>query len=57
MISAFLWPVYLIEAWQPYGLILLVALFVLFPIVLKKPIERWLFGSNAADDPEYDEEK
>ncbi len=56
MILAFMWPVYLIEAWQPYGLILLVTLFVLFPIVLKKPIERWLFGSNAADDLGYDNE-
>ncbi|MBT8086600.1 MAG: hypothetical protein KJO46_01135 [Gammaproteobacteria bacterium] len=56
MISAFLWPVYLIELWQPYGLILLAALFVLFPIVLKKPIERWLFGSEAADELGYGDE-
>lgn len=56
MISAFLWPVYLIDLWQPYGLALLVALFILFPIVLKKPIERWLFGGEAADDLGYDDE-
>jgi hypothetical protein len=56
MISAFIWPVYLIELWQPYGIILLVALFVLFPLVLKKPIERWLFGSEAVDDLGYDNE-
>ena len=46
MIQAFMWPVYLIQAWQPYGLILLVLLFILFPVVLKKPIERWLFGDQ-----------
>ncbi|MBT8092412.1 MAG: hypothetical protein KJN77_05190 [Gammaproteobacteria bacterium] len=56
MISAFLWPVYLIELWPPYGLILLAALFILFPLVLKKPIERWLFGSEALDDLGYKDE-
>ena len=49
MIQAFMWPVYLIQLWQPYGLILLIAMFVLFPIVLKKPIERWLFGDQPAE--------
>lgn len=56
MISAFMWPVYLIETWPPYGLILLVALFILFPIVLKRPIERWLFGSKTTDDLGYSDE-
>ena len=46
MIQAFMWPVFLIQLWQPYGLILLIAMFVLFPVVLKKPIERWLFGDQ-----------
>ena len=56
MIQAFMWPVYVIQSWQPYGLVLLVALFILFPMVLKKPIERWLFGSAAKDDLGYDDE-
>jgi len=46
MIQAFMWPVFLIQAWEPYGAIMLGLMFVLFPIVLKKPIERWLFGSD-----------
>lgn len=56
MISAFMWPVYMIQLWQPYGIILLVGMFVIFPIVLKKPIERWLFGGEVADDLGYDDE-
>jgi hypothetical protein len=56
MISAFMWPVYLIQLWQPYGIILLVGMFVLFPIALKKPIERWLFGGEVTDDLGYDDE-
>ena len=46
MIQAFMWPVFMIQMWQPFGLILLVLLFILFPAVLKKPIERWLFGDQ-----------
>ena len=49
MIQAFMWPVFLIQWWQPYGLITLILLFVLFPAVLKKPIERWLFGDQPAE--------
>ena len=49
MIQAFMWPVFLIQWRQPYGLVLLVALFLLFPIVLKRPIERWLFGDQTVD--------
>ena len=48
MIMAFMWPVYLVQAWEPYGAILLGLMFVLFPYVLKKPIERWLFGDEGA---------
>ena len=44
-----MWPVYLIQSWQPYGLILLIVMFALFPVVLKKPIERWLFGDQPAE--------
>ena len=50
MIQAFMWPVFLIQLWQPYGAILLGLMFVLFPMVLKKPIERWLFGDQPAAD-------
>ena len=43
MVKAFMWPVYVIQLYPPYGLIALAAAFVLFPIFLKKPITRWLF--------------
>lgn len=44
MIQAFMWPVYLIQTWQPFGAIALGLMFIAFPLVLKKPVERWLFG-------------
>ena len=46
MIQAFMWPVSLIQAWQPFGAIALGLLFIAFPLVLKKPLERWLFGNE-----------
>ena len=46
MIKAFMWPVWFVEFRPPLGLVALVAAFILFPIVLKKPIERWLFGDE-----------
>jgi hypothetical protein len=42
-ISAFLWPVEIIQLQQPWGLILLILMFVVFDRFLKQPIERWLF--------------
>ena len=46
MIQAFMWPVYLVQLWQPFGAIALGLMFILFPYLLKKPIERWLFGNQ-----------
>lgn len=51
MIQAFIWPVFLIQTWQPYGAIMLGLMFILFPVLLKKPIERWLFGDRAPQSP------
>jgi len=42
-ISAFMWPVYVIEIQPPWGLGVLVGMFILFPMFLKEPLERWLF--------------
>ena len=42
-ISAFMWPVYVIEIQPPWGLGVLVGMFILFPRFLKIPLERWLF--------------
>lgn len=49
MIQAFLWPVSLIEVWPPFGAIALGLMFLAFPLVLKKPIERWLFGDKLTE--------
>lgn len=46
MIEAFLWPLRVLQFSPPYGAIALGLAFVLFPITLKKPIERWLFGDD-----------
>ena len=46
MVHAFMWPVYIIQ-WQPaYGGIILGMAFWLFPIYLKKPIEKLLFDDD-----------
>jgi len=46
LVKALVWPVYLIELAPPYGAIGLGLAFVAFPMLLKKPIERWLFGDD-----------
>lgn len=52
-ISAFMWPVYIIEINAVWGGGILAAMFVLFPRFIKEPLERWLFHdeveSNSAD--------
>ncbi len=50
MVKAFIWPVYVVGINPPYGPIALGLAFWLFPIYLKKPIERWLFGAELAAD-------
>lgn len=49
MIQAFMWPVSLIQAWPPFGAIALGLMFFAFPLLLKKPLERWLFGDEIAN--------
>ena len=44
MISAFMWPVYVVGFQPPFGAIALGLAFLAFPRYLKKPIERWLFA-------------
>jgi hypothetical protein len=46
MISAFMWPVYIIEISPPYGVVILVAMFIAFPRWIKQPLERWLFHDD-----------
>ena len=51
-ISAFMWPVSVVQFAPPWGAIGLGIAFWLFPTTLKKPIERWMFQ----DEPEATEE-
>jgi hypothetical protein len=48
---ALIWPVYVLEWRQPYGILLLAGLYVIFAAFLKQPLGRWLFD-GAVDDPE-----
>ncbi len=45
-ISAFIWPVNIVEIYPPWGVVALGGMFFIFPAVLKKPLERWLFGAE-----------
>lgn len=47
-ISAFIWPVYILQWWPPVGGIALIIAFILFPKYLKPHIEQWLLR----DDPD-----
>ena len=51
MIQAFMWPVYIVELFPPYGAIALGLAFFAFPKYLKKPIEKWLFGDHPESTP------
>ena len=42
-IHAFIWPVHIIQFQSPWGMGVLMALFYLFPLFIKEPLERWLF--------------
>lgn len=53
--KAFAWPVYVVRTAEPYGAIGLGLAFWLFPVFLKKPIERWLFDGEPP--PEKTEKK
>jgi len=58
MIAAFMWPVFVIQISPPWGLVILVAMFVAFPRWIKQPLEQWLFHDDETDrptDPESDQ--
>jgi len=42
-ISAFMWPVYIIEIEAPWGIGILVGMYLVFANFVKEPLERWLF--------------
>ena len=43
---AFLWPIYVLQYSPPIGPLAFIAALVLFPLALREPIERWLFGEQ-----------
>ena len=52
-IMAFMWPVYVIQIQPPWGIGVLIGMYVVFGSFVKQPLERWLFerkGSVAAAD-------
>ena len=46
LISAFLWPVPLVEFSPPWGIAILAAMYLLFTYLIKKPMEQWLFSDE-----------
>lgn len=49
MVKSFIWPIYVIDIHPLYGGIALGLAFWLFPVYLKKPIEKWLFADDGAE--------
>ncbi|MFQ6004103.1 MAG: hypothetical protein ACE5OQ_01255 [Woeseia sp.] len=43
MIQAFIWPVEVIAFSPPWGIAILVAMYLLFTYLVKEPLEKWLF--------------
>ena len=46
LIQALMWPVYIVQYRPPFGAIALGIAFVVFPMTLKKPIEKWLLPES-----------
>ena len=49
-VSAFIWPVHILQWNSPWGIGILVLMFVVFDRLLKAPLERWLFDDAPAED-------
>jgi len=45
-IQAFAWPGTAVQFYPPWGLIVMIALFIIFPRFLKAPLERWIFDDD-----------
>ncbi len=45
-ISAFMWPVHVIQINPPYSAVILGGMFVVFSFFIKQPLERWLFDDE-----------
>ncbi len=56
-IAAFMWPYYLATWESPFGVILLVAAFLLFPMFVKEPLEHWLFDGKPPEPEKKEKDK
>jgi hypothetical protein len=43
LVSAFLWPLPLLEFSPPWGIAILAVIYLLFTYLIKEPLEKWLF--------------
>ena len=48
---AFIWPVLVLQLPTPWNIILLVAVFTLFPKFVQKPVEHWLYEGKEPPPP------
>jgi len=51
-ISAFMWPVHIIQINPPYSVAVLAGMFVIFSFLIKEPLERWLFDDDESSADE-----
>ncbi len=56
-LSAFIWPVYVLQFQPPIGLLLLAVAFLLFPRFVKPSLERWLFDRDKNRNPATEDER
>ena len=46
MVLAFMWPVPIVQYSPPWGIAILVAIYLIFANFIKKPLEQWLFHDD-----------
>lgn len=46
MIQAFMWPVFVIQSYDKWGIGILAVMYLVFNRLLKKPVEQWLFHDD-----------
>lgn len=49
-IQSFLWPLRFVEYRPPWGIAILLALYLLFANFVKEPLQGWLFGDDGPDE-------
>jgi hypothetical protein len=54
-LAAFMWPVFVVQWYPPFGAVALGVAFLLFPKYLKPHIERWLFRGDEAAPANLDD--